>query len=110
MIKSYQPMQAKLVGKNMSAKRIGRRIKTNSIRKLVYTTPKIYSFGQLEEASVPWGLEKFRFRLYRKNVIEATYHRALEALIKRRSKKHYSARRTKKKVDTVGTLRYCCTT
>ena len=54
------------------------------------------SIGELELLAVVWGLEKFRFFLYGKNVFLYTDHQALEPLIKRnRCNKQYSARLTR---------------
>ena len=59
-------------------------------------TEKKYSMRELELLAVVWGIEKFRFYLYRKKVYLYTDHQALEPLIKRnRSNKQYSARRTR---------------
>ena len=58
-------------------------------------TEKNYSIGDLELLAVVWGLEKFRFYLYGKNVYLYTDHQALEPLIKRnRCNKQYRARLT----------------
>ena len=79
---SYQPMQAKLVRKkHFGQKESDDELKPIAFESWFYTTSKNYSFGQLEEKSVPWGIEKFRFHLYRRNVIKATDHQALDALI-----------------------------
>ena len=59
-------------------------------------TEKKYSIGELELLAVVWGLEKFRFYLYRRKVHLYTDHQGLEPLIKRnRSNKQYSARLTR---------------
>ena len=57
---------------------------------------KNYSIGELELLAVVWGLEKFRFYLYGKEVFLYTDHQALEPLIKRnRCNRQYSARLTR---------------
>ena len=59
-------------------------------------TEKKNSIGELEFLAVVWGLEKFRFYLYGKNIYLYNNHKALEPLIKRnRSNKQYSARLTR---------------
>ena len=59
-------------------------------------TEKNYSIRNLELLAVVWGLEKFRFYLYGKNVYLYTDHQALKPLIKRnRCNKQYSARLTR---------------
>ena len=59
-------------------------------------TEKKYSIGELELLAVVWGLVKFRFYVYGKNVHLYTDHQALEPLIKRnRSNKQYNARLTR---------------
>ena len=59
-------------------------------------TEKKYSIGELELLAVVWGLENFRFYLYRRKVHLYTDDQGLEPLIKRnRSNKQYSARLTR---------------
>ena len=55
-----------------------------------------FLIGELELLAVVWGLEKFRFYLYRKKVFLYTDHQPLEPLIKRnRCNRQYSARLTR---------------
>ena len=57
---------------------------------------KKYSVGELELLAVVWGLERFRFHLYGKQVQLFSDHQALEPLLKRnKTNKHYSARLTR---------------
>ena len=44
---------------------------------------KKYSIGELEILTVVWGLERFRFHLYGKQVQLFSNHQALEPLLKR---------------------------
>ena len=44
---------------------------------------KKYSIGELELLAVIWGLERFRFHLYGKQVQLFSDHQALEPLLKR---------------------------
>ena len=44
---------------------------------------KKYSIGELEILAVVWGLERFRFHLYGKQVQLFSNHQALEPLLKR---------------------------
>ena len=73
-----------------------------NIKPIVYSgrylnnTEKNYSIGEPELLEVVWGLEKFQFYLYGKNVYLYTDHQALEPLLKRnRCNKQYSARLTR---------------
>ena len=57
---------------------------------------KKYSIGELELLAVVWGLERFRFHLYGKQVQLFSDHQALEPLLKRnKTNKQYSARLTR---------------
>ena len=57
---------------------------------------KKYSIGQLELLAVVWGLERFRFYLYGKQIQLFSDHQALEPLLKRnKTNKQYSARLTR---------------
>ena len=57
---------------------------------------KKYSIGELELLAVVWGLERFRFHLYGKQVQLFSDHQALEPLLKRnKMNKQYSARLTR---------------
>ena len=57
---------------------------------------KKYSIGELELLAVVWGLQRFRFHLYGKQVQLFSDHQALEPLLKRnKTKKQYSARLTR---------------
>ena len=57
---------------------------------------KKYSVGELELLAVVWGLERFRFHLYGKQVQLFSDHQALEPLLKRnKTNKQYSARLTR---------------
>ena len=57
---------------------------------------KKYSLGELELQAVVWGLERFRFYLYGKQVQLFSDHQALEPLLKRnKANKQYSARLTR---------------
>ena len=57
---------------------------------------KKYSIGELELLAVVWGLERFRFHLYGKQVQLFSDHQALEPLLKRnKTNKRYSARLTR---------------
>ena len=60
------------------------------------TQRKKYSVGELELLVVVWGLERFRFHLYGKQVQLFSDHQALEPLLKRnKTNKQYSARLTR---------------
>ena len=60
------------------------------------TPKKKYSIGELELLAVVWGLERFRFHLYGKQVQLFSDHQALEPLLKRnKTNKQYSARLTR---------------
>ena len=53
----------------------------------------MYSVGELELLAVVWGLERFRFYLYGKQIQLFSEHHALEPLLKRnKTNKQYSAR------------------
>ena len=57
---------------------------------------KKYSVGELELLAVVWGLERFQFHLYGKQVHLFSDHQALELLLKRKkTNKQYSARLTR---------------
>ena len=57
---------------------------------------KKYSFGELELLAVVWGLERFRFYLYGKQIQLFSDHQALEPLLKRnKTNKQFSARLTR---------------
>ena len=57
---------------------------------------KKYSIGELELLAVVWGLERFRFHLYGKQVQLFSDHQALEPLLKRNKiNEQYSARLTR---------------
>ena len=57
---------------------------------------KKYSVGELELLAVVWGLERFRFHLYGKQVQLFSDHQALEPLLKKnKTNKQYSARLTR---------------
>ena len=57
---------------------------------------KKYSVGELELLAVVWGLERFRFHLYGKQVQLFSDHQALEPLLKKNKiNKQYSARLTR---------------
>ena len=57
---------------------------------------KIYSVGELELLAVVWGLERFRFHLYGKQVQLFSDHQALVPLLKKnKSNTQYSARLTR---------------
>ena len=57
---------------------------------------KKYSIGELELLVVVWGLERFRYHLYGKQVQLFSDHQALEPLLKRnKTNKQYSARLTR---------------
>ena len=57
---------------------------------------KKYSIGELELLAVVWGLERFRFHLYGKQLQLFSDHQALEPLLKRnKANKQYSARLTR---------------
>ena len=57
---------------------------------------KKYSVGELELLAVVWGLERFRFHLYGKQVQLFSDHQALEPLLKKnKSNKQYSAQLTR---------------
>ena len=57
---------------------------------------KNYSVGELELLAVVWGLERFRFHLYGKQVQLFSDRQALEPLLKKnKSNKQYSARLTR---------------
>ena len=57
---------------------------------------KKYSIGELELLAVVWGLERFRFHLYGKQVQLFSYHQALEPLLKRnKANKQYTSRLTR---------------
>ena len=54
------------------------------------------SIGELELLAVVWGLERFRFYLYGKQIQSFSDHQALEPLLKRnKTNKQYSARLTR---------------
>ena len=74
-----------------------RRLKTNSFREPVFKRRrKKYSVGELKLLAVVWGLERFRFHLYGKQVQLFSDHQALEPLLKKnKSNKQYSARLTR---------------
>ena len=66
-------------------------------------TEKNYSIGDLELLAVMWGLGKFRFYFYGKNVFLYTDHQALEPLIKRnRCNKQTTTKNAKKTVYPTG--------
>ena len=74
----------------------------NTIRPIAFASRYLkgaeqnYLIEELEQLAVVWGLEKFRFYLYGKNVNLHTDHQTLETLIKRnRVRWQYSARLTK---------------
>ena len=53
---------------------------------------KKYSIGELELLAVVWGLDRFRFYLYGKQIQRFSDHQALEPLLKRnKTNKQYSA-------------------
>ena len=57
---------------------------------------KKYSVGELELLAVVWGLERFRFYLYGKQIQLFSDHQAVEPLLKRiQTNKQYSARLTR---------------
>ena len=57
---------------------------------------KKYSIGELELLAVVWGLQRFRFHLYGKQVQLLSDHQALEPLLKRnKANKQYSAQLTR---------------
>ena len=57
---------------------------------------KKYSIGELELLAVLWGLERFRFHLYGKQVQQFSHHQPLEPVLKRnKANKQYSARLTR---------------
>ena len=61
-----------------------------------YDAEKKFSIGELELLAVVWGLERFRFLLYGKQVQLYSDHQALEPLLKRnKANKQYSARLTR---------------
>ena len=71
--------------------------KTHRIRQPLFKwRRKKYSIGELELLAVVWGLERFRFHLYGKQVQLFFDHQALEPLLKRnKANKQYSARLTR---------------
>ena len=73
------------------------RIKTNSFcQPILKRRRKKYSIGELELLAVVWGLERFRFQLYGKQVQLFSDHQALEPRLKRnKTNKQYSARLTR---------------
>ena len=57
---------------------------------------KKFSVGELELLAVVWGLERFKFHLYGKQIQLFSHHQALESRLKRnKSNKPYSARLTR---------------
>ena len=57
---------------------------------------KKYSIGELELLAVVWGLERFRFHLYGKQVQLFSDHQAMEPLLgRKKANKQYSARVTR---------------
>ena len=79
------------------AKTKQRRPKTNSLCKpMPKRRRNKYSVGELELLAVVWGLERFRFHLYGKQVQLFSDHQALEPLLKKnKSNKQYSAQLTR---------------
>ena len=62
------------------------------ISRYLNVAEKKYSIGELEILAVVWGLERFRFHLYGKQVQLFSDHQALEPLLKRnKMNKQFSA-------------------
>ena len=79
------------------AKTRKQRTKTHCIRQsLLERCRNKFSIGELDLLAVVWGLERFRFHLYRKQIQLFSDHQALEALLKRsKANKQNSARLTR---------------
>ena len=59
-------------------------------------TDKNYFCGELQLLALVWGLERFRFQLYGKQLELFSYHQALEPLLKKtKANKQYSVQLTR---------------